>query len=928
MFDRESTYVAAATMNIFHQQKNYPTQQQKNGFKQQLLREKSTKCLLDLFHKKFSTNPTTLYQELSQTKHKKELDELKKKGVLKNDQYDVIFPQSQQTDSTLFDITLLFLLIRTLCGHKTPSNGWYEEPDVNDVDDIANALRLKLERNRMQHGQLSITTVEYRRSFQYVKKPLLALGCSQNDLNDLLPSFEYNPPQANVNFTGRDDELKEINDSFNLKKACNVVITGIPGVGKSETANHYYVTHQTDYDHVIKINVDNIENDFKNVATILKLDEKTYIQVIIALLKTYFQNEMVLYIYDNCTAVEQLTKYLDPGHHNLITTQIQHWGAGYEIVTIDKWSEQSATKFLKNQLKTADPKELSELSKELEFHPLGLQHAVASITQTQLPINEYLDELRKHKVDMLSERVALGYGIRTSVFVSFFITIERIERESPEVMKLLSLFGILDGTFMLEEFLKRCYETKTEYNKSKRILFNYSIIQAKQQMTEFNNKKFNYLTVHSLYQEAVKIYITKNRALQKILEQFIEMFSSEKWVSFDTTSEYKLWLNHLQHLWEQDCYKDIIVSQLSNYPAVEIFSPSECFLKDIARRIYDSTKNDLKNPVSYYLDCCYAGQELAYWENFEQRVNENLEESPVKRNLLERITNTKAVLNTDNSENVMRKFIVFYLNGHFEQMPSFLQILPAQTIEMNFFRSICYKETQEFDKALDLLYTISDYKHEESSAKVQIGCCMILNGEIQKGMKVIEESEPLSNDSICDAGRACFDVGLFDESNKYFKSWLASSPIPCTAIAVDAFCKILMLPDDLPVDVLYSVIITMRARDLAICFKIRGLILLYCLYVKNDEVSMAEQVAMNFSYAEIEEKRYTSNIFREAFILADHWLKTCRFYKALVVYRMIDELGDEIDDHEQICVELDWDLLDVDEQIDFCIAMLRKIFHL
>ena len=62
---------------------------------------------------------------------------------------------------------------------------------------------------------------------------------------------------------------------------------------------------------------------------------------------------------------------------------------------------------------------------------------------------------------------------------------------------------------------------------------------------------------------------------------------------------YKLWLNHLEHLWKQDCYKEIIVNLLSTYPAIKIFSSTENFLKDIARRIYTSTKDDLKNPVPY-----------------------------------------------------------------------------------------------------------------------------------------------------------------------------------------------------------------------------------------------------------------------------------------------------------------------------------------
>ena len=100
--------------------KSHVTQEHKNRTNLNLLLEKCQQYLLAVFHTHFPTNPTDLYIELK--KHEKTLKKLFPK-VLKKDQWDLIYPASKKTDSSAFDTTLTFLLIRTLCGYNTPSKG-------------------------------------------------------------------------------------------------------------------------------------------------------------------------------------------------------------------------------------------------------------------------------------------------------------------------------------------------------------------------------------------------------------------------------------------------------------------------------------------------------------------------------------------------------------------------------------------------------------------------------------------------------------------------------------------------------------------------------------------------------------------------------------------------------------------------------------
>lgn len=104
--------------------------------------------LLQTFHKKFSTDPKTLYNELHH-KYGNKLKKLLKKGVLKQDQYDLILPPGlNETYSSKFDITLLGVLIKNCPKITPPVNGWKDKnPPSADETLAAKLMRVLNWRN-------------------------------------------------------------------------------------------------------------------------------------------------------------------------------------------------------------------------------------------------------------------------------------------------------------------------------------------------------------------------------------------------------------------------------------------------------------------------------------------------------------------------------------------------------------------------------------------------------------------------------------------------------------------------------------------------------------------------------------------------------------------------------------------------------------
>ena len=169
----------------------YPTQQQKYGVKLQLICEKAEECEREMFHKHFSRDPATLFNQLNEPANRRILNDLKKKRVLKEDQYLLLFPSSGLTDSSKFDMTLLSLLVRSICGYQEPTTGWNKDPDDADESDIADSIRFTLSRNRIKHHPLSTPRDKFKDSYNYLEKALLRRRCTQGELNNIDPSLNY-----------------------------------------------------------------------------------------------------------------------------------------------------------------------------------------------------------------------------------------------------------------------------------------------------------------------------------------------------------------------------------------------------------------------------------------------------------------------------------------------------------------------------------------------------------------------------------------------------------------------------------------------------------------------------------------------------------------------------------------------------------------
>ncbi|XP_068702274.1 uncharacterized protein [Montipora foliosa] len=116
------------------------------------------------------------------------LNNLLRRRILNGHQWDKLFPGGGAApDSKTFDITLLFLLLTSICGLTPPHTGWHCKPPPSDTSHEANLARIKFFRNQV-YGHVTTTGVDaptFNALWKEISAALVSLGLSQGEIDRL-----------------------------------------------------------------------------------------------------------------------------------------------------------------------------------------------------------------------------------------------------------------------------------------------------------------------------------------------------------------------------------------------------------------------------------------------------------------------------------------------------------------------------------------------------------------------------------------------------------------------------------------------------------------------------------------------------------------------------------------------------------------------
>ena len=217
--------------------------------------------LLDVLHSNINLvyqglpeDSTELYKELS-TIHISTIKKLRKKGILKDDQLELLLPTNgdNKTFSEAFDITLLVILIINCTTLPSPVNGWTKLPLGSDTSIAANVIRAREWRNFLNHVDANaIDNTLFQSKWNEGIAIIQGLGGSVKDLGNLKTVFldpqNYVIMQSLANYNERktahylENELGKIKGE--LTNAASKFDTEIKQTKEKQNLNNDQIMHR------------------------------------------------------------------------------------------------------------------------------------------------------------------------------------------------------------------------------------------------------------------------------------------------------------------------------------------------------------------------------------------------------------------------------------------------------------------------------------------------------------------------------------------------------------------------------------------------------------------------------------------------------------------------------------------------------------
>ena len=127
------------------------------------------------------------------------------------------------------DISLLYILLRDVCGIQAHNKGWGNSPDSKDRSVSANIERLRLARNKCAHNKKGMSNAEFNQVWSEIRAAVvdldkaLGVGNKYQEAVDFIRNDTMDPTRDSHL---RDQLLKQITETESIKKDVHSLQSG------------------------------------------------------------------------------------------------------------------------------------------------------------------------------------------------------------------------------------------------------------------------------------------------------------------------------------------------------------------------------------------------------------------------------------------------------------------------------------------------------------------------------------------------------------------------------------------------------------------------------------------------------------------------------------------------------------------------------
>ncbi len=347
------------------------------------------------------------------------------------------------------------------------------------------------------------------------------------------------PYLRNLYFTGREHILARLHAVLSGEQIVAVsqtrAISGLGGIGKTQTALEYAYRYADEYDLVLWVRADSREalvGQLAGLATHFGLsnyaeaDQQRLAQAVKRWLET--QEEQVwLLIFDNVDDIPLVTEFL-PTRGNgavLLTTRLHAVGKHMRRIELDKLSLEEGMQFLLGRMGSAgeqgweafpetERQAAEQLCGLLDGLPLALDQAAAYIEEHGCSLAEYVALYQQQRATFLR----LGNSVDRqdypdSVATTWLLSFQRMKAQHPAAAELLRLCAYLAPDTIPEELLTKGAASLgpilapvaaigSELNCAIEALRAYSLVQRNPQERTFSIHRLVQVVIQDAQEEA------------------------------------------------------------------------------------------------------------------------------------------------------------------------------------------------------------------------------------------------------------------------------------------------------------------------------------------------------------------------------------------------------------------------------------------
>lgn len=382
---------------------------------------------------------------------------------------------------------------------------------------------------------------------------------------EILPLPWNIPYNRNLLFTGREEIISKIrlaliSDEHPLALTQPQAISGLGGIGKTQTAVEYTYRYRDDYAAVFWARADSTEllsSDYGVIAALLALpqrNEQDQSLVVKGVLHWFDTHERWLLILDNADDLEMVRAFIPSAGkgHILLTTRAHSTGAIAGRIELDTMTAEEGLLLLLRRSKRIKDRSSSvqtipetmrsqaqAIVEAVDGLPLALDQAGAYIENTGCTLVDYLKFYKTRRHRLLRMRGESAEGHPEPVATTWSLSFDRIARANQGAAALLRLCAflhpdeipesmIVEGASALDPLLQTIAEDEMELNEAIGELRKYSLVKRD------SEKKV--LNIHRLVQAVIRDSMGEDmqrewaeKAVKMVSNVFPDPEQSEDW---------------------------------------------------------------------------------------------------------------------------------------------------------------------------------------------------------------------------------------------------------------------------------------------------------------------------------------------------------------------------------------------------------------